>query len=165
MSGLTIEKLPSHILRKRTSNVQKITQSERSILSEMAKTMYLNSGVGLAANQVGIDMQMAVVDTGEGLIKMINPVITRRSGSEVSEEGCLSVPDTQVRVKRASKITVSFLNEDGSACELKAEGLLARAIQHEVDHLSGRLIVDHLSPIKRFFLKKRRSSKKGEVRI
>ena len=123
----------------------------------MALSMYLSQGVGLAAVQVGIDKQLAVVDTGEGLIKMINPTIIKREGLETQEEGCLSVPGACVKVKRAKKIVVSFLNEQGEVTELRAEGLLSRAIQHEIDHLSGTVIVDYLHPLKKLLLKRRQS--------
>lgn len=160
MAGLNIVKFPGDILKKRAAKVSAVGDEERSLLTEMAKTMYLNGGVGLAAVQVGIDRQMAVVDVGKGLIKMVNPVIVKSEGSEVAEEGCLSVPDTAVKVKRAKKITVQYMNEFGEISQLTAEGLLARAIQHELDHLSGKLIVDYLSPLKRIFLSKTATKRK-----
>lgn len=149
MPSLKIRKIPEPLLRKITSKVSKVGPAEMAMLSDMAETMYLNSGVGLAANQVGIDMQMAVIDVGGALIKMVNPVIIKSEGSSSLEEGCLSVPDAQVNVRRAQKVTVNFLDENGEPSQLKADGLLARAIQHEIDHLSGRLILDHVNPIKR----------------
>ena len=152
---LKIRKLPDPVLRKVAAKVVKVSDSDRRALSVMAKTMYLNHGVGLAALQVGIDRQLAVVDVGEGLIKFINPVIAKKEGSEVQEEGCLSVPGEYVRVKRAKKVTVNFLKENGEAAQLKACGLLARAIQHEVDHLSGCLIVDYLNPIKKILVNRK----------
>jgi len=155
MNELTIKKYPDPFLRKKTHKVEKVTDAERKTLSQMADTMYLNSGVGLAANQVGIDKQLAVVDIGGGLIKLINPVIIKKSGSTIQEEGCLSVPENCIKIKRAKEITVNHLNEDGEACQLSADGLLARAIQHEIDHLSGKLIIDYLNPIKMLFLKRK----------
>lgn len=154
MTDLSIKKYPDPILRKKTRKVDRITDLEIELLHKMAETMYLNQGVGLAANQVGIDKQMAVIDIGSGLFKMVNPVIARREGSEILEEGCLSVPGRCIKVKRSKKITVNYMNEEGNASQLRAEGLLARAIQHEMDHLAGKLIIDYLSPIKRLFLKK-----------
>ena len=130
------------------------------MLDEMARAMYLSQGVGLAAVQVGIDRQLAVVDTGEGLIKMVNPAIVKREGVETQEEGCLSCPDACVKVRRAKKIVVSYLNEEGVVAELKAEGLLARAIQHEIDHLCGTLIIDYLSPIKKMLFKAGKPSRR-----
>ena len=154
MAGFKILKFPLETLKKRAANVPAVGDEERKILSEMAKTMYLNGGVGLAAVQVGIDRQMAVVDTGKGLIKMVNPVVVGSEGAETYEEGCLSVPGASVKVRRASRITVQYLNEFGEITQLNAEGLLARAIQHEIDHLSGKLIIDYLSPLKRMFMPK-----------
>jgi len=154
MAGLTIVRFPRDILKRRAAKVPVVGDEERKALSEMAKTMYLSGGVGLAAVQVGIDSQMAVIDVGKGLIKMVNPVIVKSDGTETCEEGCLSVPGAAVKVKRAGKIVVQYLNEFGEITQLAAEGLLARAIQHEIDHLSGKLIIDYLSPLKRIFLRK-----------
>lgn len=163
MTDLEIAKFPNSILRKKAAKIARISGSEKETLSDMAKTMYLNQGVGLAAVQVGIDKQLAVVDIGDGLIKLVNPAIVKREGSEIQEEGCLSVPNAHVKVKRAKSIVVSFLNENGEVKQLRAEGLLARAIQHELDHLSGTLIIDHLNPIKKIVLKKKFSPIKKQV--
>ena len=100
---LRIRKLPDPVLRKVAARVMKIGDSDRHALDLMAKVMYLNHGVGLAALQVGIDRQLAVIDVGDGLIKFINPVIIKREGSETQEEGCLSVPGEYVRIKRSKK--------------------------------------------------------------
>jgi len=154
MASLPITKLPNTSLRKKAAEVKKITDLERKLLSDMAQTMYLNGGVGLAATQVGIDKQLAVIDVGNGLVKMINPSVVKKEGFEYQEEGCLSVPNVSVKVKRAKKITVDYLTEDGQVQRVTATGLFARALQHELDHLSGKLIVDHLNPIKKFFSKK-----------
>jgi peptide deformylase len=154
MDILSIKKYPDPFLRKKAHKVERITDLERKLLSQMVETMYLNSGVGLAANQVGIDKRLVVVDIGSGLIKLINPVIVKKNGSEAQEEGCLSVPESCIKIKRAKEITVKYLNDNGNACQLRADGLLARAIQHEIDHLSGKLIIDYLNPIKRLFLKR-----------
>ncbi|MBN2452893.1 MAG: peptide deformylase [Candidatus Omnitrophica bacterium] len=155
MPELKIKTFPDTILRKKPAKAGKVTEADRSMLSDMAKTMYLSQGVGLAATQVGVDKQFAVIDIGEGLIKMINPVIVKRAGFESQEEGCLSCPGSSVKVRRAKRVVVRFLDENGDIMELKAEGLLARAIQHELDHLSGKLIIDYMNPIKRLFTKKR----------
>src|SRR3989338_9187271 len=149
MSTLGILKLPDRTLRKKAAYVNRVSDAEREILRDMAEAMYLNKGVGLAALQVGIDKQLAVIDVGEGLVKLINPAIIKREGSAVEEEGCLSVPGLQVRVRRAKRVTVTFLDEKGEVSRLSADGLASRALQHEIDHLSGRLIVDYLNPIKR----------------
>jgi peptide deformylase len=155
MATLQIKHLPSKILRKKADSVKKVTDLEREILSNMAETMYINSGVGLAANQVGIDKQLAVIDVGSGLIKMINPCIIKCEGKDCKEEGCLSVPQICVKVTRSAKITVEFLNDLGEVIRISAVGLLARAIQHELDHLNGKLIIDYLGPIRRLLLRKK----------
>lgn len=160
MQEYNIRTFPSEILRKKAQTVKKVTDKERSILESMARTMYLSGGVGLAAVQVGIDMQLAVIDIGDGLIKLINPCITKKDGSQKCEEGCLSVPGTVVNVRRARRVIVSFLDESGCARSLKAEGLLARAVQHELDHLRGKLIIDYLDPIRKVIARRRALTKK-----
>lgn len=155
MQELVIKKFPDPILRKKAAKISKITSCEKELLAEMAKIMYLSQGVGLAATQVGMSKQLAVIDVGTGLLKLVNPVITRRAGSELLEEGCLSVPEISVKIKRSSLVIVNFLNEEGVACQIHADGLLARAVQHELDHLSGVLIIDYLNPVKKIFMKRR----------
>lgn len=162
MPDLKIRKFPDPILRKKAAKVAKVTEFERSILSEMASAMYLSQGVGLAAVQVGIDRQLAVIDIGDGLIKMVNPIITKRDGLDAQEEGCLSCPGAFVKIKRARNVVVNFISEDGDLMELKAAGLLARAVQHELDHLSGKLIIDYLGPIKKILAKKKISGAIGK---
>lgn len=152
--------LPNACLRKKAVKVLKISDEEKRVLDEMAETMYIKGGVGLAACQVGIDKQLVVIDIGDGLIKLVNPVIIKKEGYEALEEGCLSVPEAVIKVKRAKKITVEYLNEKGEAMTITAEGLLARVIQHEVDHLLGKLIVDYLSPIKKLFFSNRLTIRK-----
>lgn len=157
MQELVIKKFPDPILRKKASKVLKVTSREKDTLCAMAKLMYLSQGVGLAAQQVGIDKQLAVIDIGDGLIKCVNPVIVKREGRELLEEGCLSVPTVTVKIKRAKSITVHFLDEEGNAQVLTADGLLARAFQHEIDHLAGVLIIDYVNPVKKILLAARRT--------
>lgn len=152
--------LPNAGLRKKCAKVLKVSDEEKNILDEMAKTMYLKGGVGLAACQVGMDKQLAVVDIGDGLIKLINPVIVKKEGCETQEEGCLSIPEAAVKIKRAKKISVEYINEKGEALKITATGLLARVMQHEIDHLYGRLIIDYLSPLKRLFFSNRLTIRK-----
>ncbi|MDD5174319.1 MAG: peptide deformylase [Candidatus Omnitrophota bacterium] len=146
---MEIKHFPDPLLRKKSEDVKSIGRSEKKLLTDMAEIMYLNGGVGLAAVQVGIHKNMIVVDIGDGLKKMINPVISKREGRVAQEEGCLSVPEKCVNVKRSKKIVVDYLNEDGQAIRVSAEGLLARVVQHEIDHLFGKLILDYLSPLKK----------------
>jgi len=149
MAAMSVKIFPDLILRKKSRAVLNIGKEEKRILIDMAETMYLKSGVGIAAVQIGVLKNMVVIDIGEGLMKLINPVIVKKEGVETQEEGCLSVPDKCVNVKRSKKIVVNYLNEDGGAVRLASEGLLARVIQHEIDHLSGKLIIDYLSPLKK----------------
>ncbi len=153
MAKLKIRVFPDPELRVRADKVASVGQAERNILSDMAETMYLNQGVGLAATQVGIAKSLVVIDVGNGLLKLVNPVITKREGSEVSEEGCLSVPGECIKIKRSKTVVVSFLNESGEPSRINGGGLLAKALQHELDHLSGKLIVDYLSPIKKILVR------------
>lgn len=146
---MEIKRFPDPALRRKGENVKSIGSAEKRVLADMAETMYLKGGVGLAAVQVGIHRNMVVIDIGDGLIKMVNPVIAKKKSSETQEEGCLSVPDKCVNVKRSKKVVVDYLDEDGRAIRLSAEGLLARVIQHEIDHLFGKLIIDYLSPLKK----------------
>ncbi|MFC1577059.1 peptide deformylase [Candidatus Omnitrophota bacterium] len=163
MAVLKIIKFPDNILRKKARKVRRVAKEEKQLLADMAETMYLNNGVGLAAPQVGISKELIVIDVGEGLIKMADPALSDMSGECTMEEGCLSVPNTIANVKRAERLCVDFLTERGERTRLIAEGLCARAIQHEIDHLRGRLIVDRLSPLKRFLLK--RKALKGQAKF
>ena len=153
MSVLKIITFPESVLRRKSIPVELLKHEDKVLLDNMLETMRASQGVGLAAPQVGILRRIIVLDAGEGVLQLVNPVITAKSGSEVSEEGCLSMPGTMVRVKRAKRITYKALDREGKPVEGKAEGLPARVIQHEIDHLDGRLIIDHLNPIKRFFFK------------
>lgn len=153
-------------LRKKSSVVKKVTSRHKDILSKMAQLMYEGQGVGLAAPQAGINENMIVVDIGTGLYKLINPRIVKTSGSQVNQEGCLSVPGLCIKVKRANKVTLKAIDEDGSPLDIKAEGLLACVFQHEIDHLKGKLIVDYASFLKKIeiagILKKLKKQVKDE---
>ena len=121
----------------------------------MARTMYLRCGIGLAAPQVGINEAMIVVDIGQGLYKVVNPRIVKRSGKQMLEEGCLSVPGVCIKVRRARKIVVKGEDEKGRFVTIEAEGLLACVFQHEIDHLKGKLIVDYASFIERLKIRRK----------
>jgi peptide deformylase len=131
------------VLRKQAMVVKRFDTALAKLLDDMAESMYHYEGVGLAAPQVGISKQIIVVDAAEsGLIELVNPEIVGASGEEIDIEGCLSVPHTFGEVSRAAKVTVVGQDRYGQKLEIEAEGLLARALQHEIDHLRGVLFVD-----------------------
>ncbi len=130
-------------LRKVSEPVEQVGVAERILIAEMFKTMYAEKGVGLAAPQVGVNKQLIVVDTGDNPIALANPVIIEAKGSAVMEEGCLSVPGGVVEIERPETITVEYLDANNEKKVLECSGLLARAIQHERDHLIGKLIIDY----------------------
>lgn len=147
------------VLRQKALPVSAVDDTVRQLIEDMRATMKAYHGVGLAANQVGVAQRIALVDVpdengGRSQFALINPVITSRSGSEVSEEGCLSIPGIFEDVTRALSITLEAIDDQGRALKMKAEGYLARAVQHEVDHLDGILFVDRLSLLKRQFLRR-----------
>jgi peptide deformylase len=134
------------ILRKISRDVTDINRRVHILLDDMIETMAAADGVGLAAPQVGVLKRVIITDVGEGVIEYINPVILETEGEQCGIEGCLSLPDQSGKVMRPEKLTVSALNREGDVFELKAEGLLARAICHEVDHLNGILFTDIMLP-------------------
>ncbi len=142
MALLEIKTAGDPVLKKVCEDVKKIDKRFRNFLDDMAETMYEHEGVGIAAPQVGVSVRAVVVDVDKKRYDLINPVITFREGSEVASEGCLSCPDLFGDVERAKKIRVKYKNRFNKEKELEAEGLLARCIQHEVDHLNGKLFID-----------------------
>ena len=131
-------------LRKKSREVEKIDERILTLLDDMAETMYDANGVGLAAPQVGILKKVVVIDVGDGLIELINPVITYRKGEQINPEGCLSVPGQSGTVSRPEKVMVRALNRKGEEINIEATGLLAIALCHEIDHLSGTIYTDHV---------------------
>lgn len=144
MAIRNIVKVGDDVLRKVCRTQMTFDEKLWSLLDDMAETMYKAEGVGLAAPQVGILRRVCVVDVGEGLIELINPVITEKIGSQKGSEGCLSVPDRFEEVTRPNKVTVRAQNRKGENIEIKAEGFLARAFCHEIDHLDGILYIDRI---------------------
>jgi peptide deformylase len=158
-----IKKFPDPVLRKKTTPVGNIDNDLCRLIDDMVETMHAAPGVGLAANQVGVPLQVAVIDIGsheeEGkkhpLVVLINPELVAQEGAIVSEEGCLSVPDFTENVKRAARVKVRAKDRTGKAFELEADGLMAKALQHEIDHLNGVLFIDRLSPIKKSIFRRK----------
>jgi peptide deformylase len=158
VSILTILEFPDERLRKVATQVEAIDSMRSTLIDDMFETMYESNGIGLAATQVDFHERIIVMDVSEekdAPLCLVNPEVIEQEGSEVSEEGCLSVPGFFEKVERAENVVVSALNRDGDAFELSAEGMLAICIQHEIDHLSGKLFVDYLSPLKRQRIKKK----------
>ncbi len=142
MAKLRILTAGDPVLRKVCEPVERIDKKLHRLLKDMAETMYAADGVGLAAPQVGVLKRVVVIDVGEGLFEMINPVITKKEGSVVGGEGCLSVPDYEGEVERAEYVECEFTDRSGKRMLLQAGGLLAVAVQHELDHLDGVLFID-----------------------
>ena len=150
MAQLEVLTIPDKRLRNKAKRVGHFDASLQKIVDDMFETMYAEEGIGLAAIQVNIPQAIVVIDLGEdNPFCLINPETISQSGECTNEEGCLSVPDYVAKVKRAEKVLVRANKLDGSEWEISAEGLLAVCIQHEMDHLQGKLFIDHLSPLKR----------------
>lgn len=163
MSRLTILEFPDPRLRRVARPVDAVTDRERKLAADMLETMYDARGIGLAATQVNEGVRLLVLDLSETRDDpkvFINPEITERVGSQTCEEGCLSVPGVYAEVDRAERIRVRSLGLDGEPFELDADGLLAVCIQHEIDHLDGKVFVDYLSPLKRRMVEKRLKKQK-----
>lgn len=173
MATLEVLTYPNPLLRRKAHPVAKVTDEHRKLVDDMLETMYLEKGIGLAAIQVGIDIRLLVIDIrpmGEGArydttkmtdreravdmpLAIFNPVITKKEGKTTYEEGCLSLPGYFETVQRSDYIEVEGLDRDGKKIELKLDGLLSICMQHEIDHLDGKVFLDRLSPIKAMRLK------------
>ncbi len=158
-----IRTYPDPVLRNKTSRVERVDSTLDRLIEDMVETMRAAPGVGLAANQVGVPLQLAVIDLSSRedeeqrhpLLIIINPEILSLEGSVIEEEGCLSIPDYAEKVKRAARVKVRAQDRTGKQFELEAEGLMAKALQHEIDHLNGLLFVDRLSSLKKSLFKRR----------
>lgn len=151
MALLPILRYPDPKLHRIAKPVAEVDASLRKLVADMAETMYEAPGIGLAATQVGALVRVVVIDVTEDksrLLALINPEILEKSGEQVCEEGCLSVPGIYEKVARAERVRVVALNTEGNRFEFDAEGLLAVCVQHEIDHLDGKVFVDYLSPLK-----------------
>jgi len=160
MSLLPIMTYGAAVLRKVAQPVSEIDQELQRLIDDMAETMFSAPGVGLAAPQVGVSRRIMIITSLEDLEKrdfvaLINPEIISTEGEEVAEEGCLSVPELRMEVPRAETVRVRALDRQGKPVEIKGAGLMARILQHEIDHLNGLLFIDRLSPAKRDMIKKK----------
>lgn len=145
-----VRTFPDLILKIKTKNVKSISESVFKTLDEMVKVAKMADAAGLAANQIGISRSLAVVLLENGdFLKIINPVIKEIEGEEVDEEGCLSVPDSVIKIPRSTRVVVEYLDTDGNIKTFEASGFTARVLQHEIDHLNGLLIFDRLNPQER----------------
>jgi len=152
MATLDLHLLGSAVLRQRSEEIPSVDAGVRRLIDDLFETMDAAKGVGLAANQVGVARRVAVVGVDEQRIAMVNPVLLSAEGRERAEEGCLSIPDAYGEVARPDRVVLEATGRDGKPYRLEAEGLLARAIQHEIDHLDGILFIDHLGALKRQLL-------------
>jgi peptide deformylase len=158
MARLEVLRFPDERLRTIAQDVAQVDDTTRAIVKDMLETMYDENGIGLAATQVDIHQRIVVIDVSEERnepLVLINPQIIKKDGSTISEEGCLSVPNSYAKVDRAETVTVTALNEQGEEFVLDADELLAICIQHELDHLQGKLFIDYLSPLKRQRIRKK----------
>jgi len=158
MAKLPILEFPDPRLRTVAKPVERVDDTLRQLVDDMFETMYAAPGIGLAATQVNVHQRLLVLDVSEDQSRpmvFINPEILSKDGSQVYQEGCLSVPGIFADVTRFNQITVRAMDRDGKEFELTADGLLAVCIQHEMDHLAGKVFVDYLSPLKRELVKKK----------
>ncbi len=148
MAALEIRTLPDQVLRRKARKVSAIDGSIQKLIDDMIDTMRANSGVGLAAPQVGVPLRIAVIEMpGEEVITLINPQIVKRQGERVVDEACLSVPGYQGEIRRSVIVKIKAQDRQGKEIRIKGEGLLAQALEHETDHLNGTLYIDHVESI------------------
>ena len=161
MAKRSIILLPDPVLRRVAASIERVDDEVRQLADDMLETMYAAPGVGLAAPQIGVSRRLIVIDVSEKDDEkmpyvMINPTIVKRGDEpNVHEEGCLSIPDVRVEIERPAEIVVEYLDRDGKRRELAASELLATCVQHEIDHLDGRLLIDYMSRLKREMVVKR----------
>jgi len=155
MAKLDVIHYPHSVLRKNCDVIDNIDGALVQLARDMLETMYTDKGIGLAAPQVGVSRRLIVLDIGDGPLVLFNPQIVEAEGSDTMEEGCLCLPGINVEVERKAGVRVTGLDTDGREVDIDADELLARALQHEIDHLSGTLIIDKVSKLKRDLLLKK----------
>ncbi len=164
--------VPNEVLKKTSDPIEKVTESERKLANDLFETMYNSNGIGLAAVQVGILKRILVIDVStkeekKNPLCFINPVIKKISDeTSVYEEGCLSIPDTFIEIERPKICEVEYIDLDGKLNNIKCDGLLSTCLQHEINHLDGKLIIDHLTKLKRdIIIKKISKNNKNPNRV
>jgi peptide deformylase len=165
MGGMVIRRIltaEEPILRERTKKVTQFDASLHRLLDDMLETMRDAPGIGLAANQVGVPLQVAIIELEDELTEMINPEIVKSSGEIVDWEGCLSIPGFVAEIKRSAKVTVKARDRHGKEFRVKGEELFARALQHEIDHLNGKLYIDYLESLEELVRVSERPAEVGE---
>jgi len=158
MTVLQVLHFPDPRLRKKAQPIQQIDDSVKTLAADMIETMYAENGIGLAATQVNVQQRLVVMDLSpdkNSPVVLVNPEILSSSGTEEMQEGCLSVPDVYETVERAEKVTFRYLTLENELIEQEADDLLAVCLQHEIDHLNGKLFIDYLSPLKRTRISKK----------
>ncbi len=151
------------VLRRRSTEVRTVDDDARRLIDDLFDTMDGARGVGLAANQIGVARRIAVIDAEGQRFAMVDPVIVSAEGRSIAEEGCLSIPELYGDVSRPERVVLEALDRDGHPFRLEAEGLVARAVQHEIDHLDGILFLDHLSLMRRRLLLARWKREHGDA--
>lgn len=168
MAKLPILEFPDPRLRTVARPVERVDAALRRLIEDMLETMYAAPGIGLAATQVDVHQCLLVLDVSEDHSQpmvFINPEILAAGGSQTYQEGCLSVPGIFAEIERSDKVTVRALDRDGEVFQLEAEGLLAVCIQHEIDHLAGKVFVDYLSPLKRELVRKKLAKQRRNAEL
>jgi peptide deformylase len=158
MTVLQVLHFPDPRLRKKAQPIQQIDETVKTLAADMIETMYAENGIGLAATQVNVQQRLVVMDLSpdkNNPVVLVNPEILSSSGTEEMQEGCLSVPDVYETVERAEKVTFRYLTLENELIEQEADDLLAVCLQHEIDHLNGKLFIDYLSPLKRTRISKK----------
>lgn len=155
MSILRIRKYPDPILREKCQPVKKVTEKIKKLIEDMIETLHKHQGIGLAGPQVGKAIRVIVIDIGNRPLALINPKILEKKGEDIQEEGCLSLPGIYLKIKRAKSITVEALNKQGKKIKIETSHLASRALQHEIDHLDGILIIDRIPFWKKIKLRKK----------
>ena len=164
MSVRQLHLLGSPVLRQRAHEVARYDDGVKALVADLYETMRAAKGVGLAANQIGVARRVAVAAADDKEVVLVNPVVVESDGEDIAEEGCLSIPDIFAEVSRPARVVVETTDENGQRRRVEGSGLLARAIQHEIDHLDGILFLDRIGPIKRRrLLADYKKSRKGET--